>query len=618
MRQNLAILCDSITMPEQFETEGDKYNMDFASELQRIQRLLQQNEYTPAATRCMIVTEQALRAVADLYLDEIDDAVKQNIHEAVRKRGKRQIDRLTMGQMVRVFEEAEFLEACARTADKNLSSLAIIDLKRLTNLRNKLIHEAQEASETEAQFLSLCLKVLLETFDLSVPQPKGPDTEPTDLLFRDGHALIIGVGADLPDTVNDANGMTNMLRDAERCAYPSDQVLVLTEAQADRTHILAALDNLARATDPESTALIYFSGHGYQASSGGGSRYYLMPYGYNVHALANTTISGAEFADKLKAIPAKKLLVLLDCCHAGGVGDAKAPDLHLAKKPLPPEVLPLLSEGRGRVLIASSRENELSYAGKPYSAFTVALLEALCGEGVTKQDGYVRVADLALHAREKVPGRTGDRQHPILHFEHADNFVLAYYAGGDTQPKALPFTVESTEIPANIPQHPSPHEQQQVPEPPIQNKNTQTINIGGNAGGNIFSSGDRNSNIIGNVSGGVIQTGDHSSAALTVQQAGSTAQNINIREEVAAIRQLLRSLISPDHKKIARAFEDIEDELNKAVPDRNEIGESLERALRVARKAENFSTITGSLTSHLQALCSWLGSERRINYKDFT
>lgn len=586
--------------------------MDFASELQRIQRLLQQHEYTPAATHCMIVTEQALRAVAARYLDEIDDTVKQKIHAALRKCGKRQMVRVTMGQLVRVFEEAGFLEACARTAGKNLSSLAIIDLKRLTDLRNKLFHEAQEASETEAQFLSLCLKVLLETFDISVLQAKGLDTEPTDLLFRDGHALIIGVGADLPDTVNDANGLANIIRDAGRCAYPPEQVQVLTEAQAARPHILSALDNLARTTDPESTVLIYFSGHGYQVSSTAGKQYYLMPHGYNIHDLARTTISGAEFAGKLKAIPAKKLLVLLDCCHAGGVGDAKVPDLHFAKKPLPPEVLPLLSEGQGRVLIASSREDELSYVGKPYSKFTVALLEALCGAGVTKQDGYVRVADLALHAREKVPGRTNDRQHPILHFEHADNFVLAYYAGGDTQPKALPFTVESPETPAApMPPSPSPLDR---PEPPVQNKNTQTINIAGNASGNIFSAGDRNSNIIGTVSGGVIQTGDHSSAALTVQQADSAAQNIDVRKEVAAIRQLLGDLVSSDHKKITRAFEDIEDELNKAAPDRNEIGESLERALRVARKAENFAAIVGSLTSHLQTVCSWLGSgwQRRI------
>ncbi|MGD9072745.1 MAG: hypothetical protein PVI69_13345, partial [Desulfobacterales bacterium] len=79
----------------------------------------------------------------------------------------------------------------------------------------------------------------------------------------------------------------------------------------------------------------------------------------------------------------------------------------------------------GNAKIASSQEDELSYAGKPYSAFTLALIEALCGQGVAKKDGYVRVADLAPHTREVVPGRTNNKQHPILHFDKADNFAIA-------------------------------------------------------------------------------------------------------------------------------------------------------------------------------------------------
>jgi len=272
--------------------------------------------------------------------------------------------------------------------------------------------------------------------------------------FDQGHALIIiGVGADLPNTVDDARGLADILKDPARCVYPPDQVLLLTGQNATREAILTALDTLAQSTNTptyqstslptsQSIVLIYFSGHGYQVSSSFSDVYFLMPYGYDVDRLKTTAISGTEFTAKLRAIPAQKLLVLLDCCHAGGVGDAKAPGLELTKAPLPPEAIDLLTEGRGRVLVASSQEDEKSYAGKPYSAFTLALIEALSGVGVAKKDGYVRVADVALHARQVVPGRTNDRQHPILHFEHADNFVLAYYAGGDTQPKGLPFDVE--------------------------------------------------------------------------------------------------------------------------------------------------------------------------------
>ena len=92
-----------------------------------------------------------------------------------------------------------------------------------------------------------------------------------------------------------------------------------------------------------------------------------------------------------------------------GVGDAKAPGLTLTKSPLPPEALPLLAQGSGKVLIASSREDELSDASKPYSAFTLAILEALCGTGAAKQGDYARVAHLALHARQMVPQRTREK-----------------------------------------------------------------------------------------------------------------------------------------------------------------------------------------------------------------
>lgn len=261
-------------------------------------------------------------------------------------------------------------------------------------------------------------------------------------LFKHGHALIIGVGADLPSTVDDAEGFANILKDPERCAYPPEQVTLLTNDKATRQAILDALDHLAQTLNAEQTVVFYFSGHGYQVTSSTGQFYYLMPYGYDLKRLYRTAISGAELAAKLRAIPARRLLVLLDCCHAGGVGEAKAPDLGMLKAPLPAEALTLLEEGDGRVLVASSQEDELSYAGKPYSAFTLALIEALCGQGVATKDGYVRVADLALHAREMVPSRTNGQQHPVLHFEHADNFVVAYYAAGDTKSKGLPFAGE--------------------------------------------------------------------------------------------------------------------------------------------------------------------------------
>ncbi len=91
-----------------------------------------------------------------------------------------------------------------------------------------------------------------------------------------------------------------------------------------------------------------------------------MPHSYDLQRLSKTAVSGRELAEKLAAIPAQRLLLLLDCCHAGGVGEEKAPGLELSKAPLPPEACSeAFGQGKGRLLIASSREKMKSDGGKP-------------------------------------------------------------------------------------------------------------------------------------------------------------------------------------------------------------------------------------------------------------
>ena len=96
-------------------------------------------------------------------------------------------------------------------------------------------------------------------------------------VFSPGHAVAIGVGADLPVTLDDAAGVARSLHDSNRCAYPSDQVRLLTGEDAYRDAVLSALDWLAVAAVPDATALFYFSGHGVETPD-----YYLMPYGYDL------------------------------------------------------------------------------------------------------------------------------------------------------------------------------------------------------------------------------------------------------------------------------------------------------------------------------------------------
>ena len=134
-------------------------SLDFQARIEGIQRILGVGEYTTAATECVKLTEQALRRMVSQYIDQVSPKVRSDVQEAARKRvrGESGIEKLTMGQMLYTLRDAKFLEDWARVTGKSLSSLRVIDLEKLTQLRNKLMHDGAEATRTEAEFLLQCL-----------------------------------------------------------------------------------------------------------------------------------------------------------------------------------------------------------------------------------------------------------------------------------------------------------------------------------------------------------------------------------------------------------------------------------------------------------------------------
>jgi hypothetical protein len=257
--------------------------------------------------------------------------------------------------------------------------------------------------------------------------------------FDLGYAIVIGAGGDLPVTSYEASIFANLLQDPHYCSFPSDQVHLLANSNATRQKILLQLDVLAASAKLESTIIVYFSGHGCCVRSNKQyEEFYLLPYGYDINDLPKTAISGDEFTARLKAIKSNKLIVLLDCCHAGGIAEPKTLGVTVTKAPLPNDVESVLTLGSGRVILASSRRDEVSYTGIPYSQFTQALLESFAGKGASIQDGYVRILDVAIYIGRMVPNRTNDRQHPIIKVVNLDsNLSIAYYAGGAKEPRSL-------------------------------------------------------------------------------------------------------------------------------------------------------------------------------------
>jgi hypothetical protein len=256
-----------------------------------------------------------------------------------------------------------------------------------------------------------------------------------------GHALVVGVAAYRPDVRplpavvrNDAVAVHQALVDPAVGAYDPTNVRLLRDEQATGAALRAALADLARVADDRSTVFVYFSGHGGRLESEPAAGDYLLPVDATYPdeaALAASALSAAEFTAALRAVRARKLVVVLDCCHAGGIGEAKD-----FKGGLSGGTLQQLQAGLGRVVLASSRGAEASWVqpGETHSLFTKHLLAGLRG-GVPAPDGLVRVFDLFHYLQPRV---TADQpnQHPVLKAEVEENFPIALSLGGQARAPA--------------------------------------------------------------------------------------------------------------------------------------------------------------------------------------
>jgi len=253
------------------------------------------------------------------------------------------------------------------------------------------------------------------------------------------HALVVGIAnyqkiKRLPETVlKDARDIYELLISPHYCGYLSDNVQLLLDTEATQVALLQALAKLAERSNSNSTVFIYISSHGGQIKSGSYAGEYLLPVDTDFTSeilLSETAISGTQFTEALRAIPAQKLVIVFDCCHSGGIGEPKDANATEIKVGLPESYYDILKQGRGRIILASSRSTEESYilSGATNSLFTQHLLDGLKG-AVIGPGGVIRILDLFSYLQPKVT-KDWPQQHPILKAEIEENFPIALYMGG--------------------------------------------------------------------------------------------------------------------------------------------------------------------------------------------
>lgn len=294
---------------------------------------------------------------------------------------------------------------------------------------------------------------------------KNTNNMPTsNLVFENGYALLIGIrygqyaNTDqwknvLNGTLNDVRNLKHHFTDPQKAAYKPENVIELTEENATQQGILDALDELAGRVGNDSAAsvIITYSGHG--LSEG------LVPYNYQQVG----AVSAKDFSEKIAAIKAKKLLVILDCCHSEnlattkGISTSDALDVLLrdindqldASETRAKGLTDEIAKGSGTVILTSCEANETSLDIGSNGLFTSVLLECLKGASNLKKDGWVRLIDLMDYVpktvkerAEKVDlGKGPHQQNPM--FKRIENltsedFIICAYdiaqARGDIKP----------------------------------------------------------------------------------------------------------------------------------------------------------------------------------------
>jgi serine/threonine protein kinase/uncharacterized caspase-like protein len=229
---------------------------------------------------------------------------------------------------------------------------------------------------------------------------------PTMSNGRAGVALVIGVGEylhaervePLRFATRDAEALAEALADPGQCAFPREQVVVLTNRAAHRDEVVHRLSRWLpeRARDSE-VVFIYFAGHGMVQTVGRHEEGFLLPYDADADDVVTRGIAMTDVARWIDGLSARAVVVCLDCCHAGKMLG------HRAITPTPParnmELKPAhLQEmaGRGRYLIASCDEGQKSFecAELGHGLFTFHLLRGIAGAADRDGDGRVGLAEL--------------------------------------------------------------------------------------------------------------------------------------------------------------------------------------------------------------------------------
>lgn len=304
----------------------------------------------------------------------------------------------------------------------------------------------------------------LSAFNFKTGAPANPTTPaPNAPVTRPGikhYALIIGISDYQDENIPDLNyadvdamNLYNWLVDPNAGKFDPETIKILRNQEATTTEIRKAVNDWLSKAMPQDFVTIYFAGHGSPHSPERPDDLFFLTYDTDFNSVSSTAYPMKEFSTSLeKYVKAKRVMVITDACHSGGVGSdfsrierdtARALKPRLSANTLAESLAAFSVEDSekmelagniitpSKVLISSAAEHQTSQEGPKWGggmgAFTYTLLNGLNGSADYDKNRQISLGELVTFLSTEVARETDSAQTPTVAGSYDPSLTIATY-----------------------------------------------------------------------------------------------------------------------------------------------------------------------------------------------
>jgi uncharacterized caspase-like protein len=341
----------------------------------------------------------------------------------------------------RVASEAVTLQGAA-SDDKGVLDIAITVNGRKMDARGLKVAERQKTDPRQRPiFDTIPLAPGKNTITVTAYDTDHMSTSQTVTVYREAktgtiYAAVIGINRykdtslTLKYARNDAQAFADYLRN--HLGLNSTTLFELYDEQATTQNVRSLLGTRLRqrASRPEDTVYIFFAGHGAPEQDTAAKdedkiTKYILTHEADKDNLYGTAVPMDEIAGIFARLGAERVIFIVDSCYSGA-GGGRTILAQRSRAVLSDEFLNRLSQGKGRIILTSSRPNETSQESDElkHGFFTYYLLEGLKGAADYDKNGIVDLDEISLYLNKTVPDKTRGAQNPVKKGEAEGQVVV--------------------------------------------------------------------------------------------------------------------------------------------------------------------------------------------------